>query len=48
MVTFHTLHKKIIYTTAKKKRPNQLGLFSWNLVITNCMQCFLYGPIGCN
>ena len=28
------------YTTAKKKRPKPIGLFSWNLVITNCMQCF--------
>ena len=31
-----------------KETPQLIGLFSWNLVATNCMQCFLYGPIGCN
>ena len=30
-----------------KETPQLIGLFSWNLVATNCMQCFLYGPIGC-
>ena len=31
----------------KSKETAQLiGLFSPNLVITNFMQCFLYGPIG--
>ena len=31
-----------------KETPQLIGLFSWNLVATNCMQCFLYGPISCN
>ena len=26
----------------------KIFIISWNLVITNCMQCFLYGPSGCN
>ena len=29
-----------------KETPQLIGLFSPNLVITNFMQCFLYGPIG--
>ena len=29
-----------------KEMPQLIGLFSPNLVITNFMQCFLYGPIG--
>ena len=29
-----------------KETPQLIGLFSLNLVITNFMQCFLYGPIG--
>ena len=29
-----------------KETPQLIGLFSPNLVITNYMQCFLYGPIG--
>ena len=37
-------HKMGTYSTGQKKRPNLLGY----LVATNCMQCFLYGPIGCN
>ena len=31
-----------------KETSQIIGLFSWNLVATNCMQCFLYGPIICN
>ena len=29
-----------------KETPQLIGLFSQNLVITNFMQCFLYGPLG--
>ena len=29
-----------------KETPQLIGLFSPNLVITNFMQCFFYGPIG--
>ena len=29
-----------------KETPQLIGLFSPNLVITNFMQCYLYGPIG--
>ena len=29
-----------------KETPQLIGQFSPNLVITNYMQCFLYGPIG--
>ena len=29
-----------------KETPQLIGQFSPNLVITNFMQCFLYGPIG--
>ena len=35
-----------IYSTSPKETPQLIGLFSPNLVITNFMQCFLYGPIG--
>ena len=33
---------------SQKETPKLIGLFSWNLAITNFMQCFLYGPISCN
>ena len=43
----YTCTRYSIYSTSQKKRLCQLiGLFSPNLVITNFMQCFLYGPIG--
>ena len=32
------------YSTAQWKRSNLLGYLVGNLVATNCMQCFLYGP----
>ena len=36
-----------IYSTdLSKETPQLIGLFSPNLVITNFMQCYLYGPIG--
>ena len=35
-----------LLTVQVKETPQLIGLFSQNLVITNFMQCFLYGPIG--
>ena len=41
------VHLKVIIVQYKSKEtPQLIGQFSPNLVITNFMQCFLYGPIG--
>ena len=47
-VSFHFICIHLILQYRPKETPQLIGLFSWNLVATNCMQCFLYGPISCN
>ena len=42
--TFQQYNEELQYKS--KETPQLIGLFSPNLVITNFMQCFLYGPIG--
>ena len=43
-ISFTIHHVHVQYKS--KETPQLIGLFSPNLVITNFMQCFLYGPIG--
>ena len=44
---YNGLETLLTYIQYKSKEtPQLIGLFSPNLVITNFMQCFLYGPIG--
>ena len=38
--------RNLLVQYRSKETPQLIGLFSPNLVITNFMQCYLYGPIG--